>query len=144
MRVERVLRSKEPAVVTVSKDESLEHAAQLLHGNRIGSLVVLGQKQEVIGILSERDIVRVIAIDGLSAMQRSVESTMTLDVVVCAPHDTLEHLMTVMTDRRIRHLPVIEDGTLVGIVSIGDVVKLRLAEITDEAKALSDYITLGR
>jgi CBS domain-containing protein len=144
MRVERVLRSKEPAVVTVSKEESLEHAAKLLHGSRIGSLVVLGDKQEVIGILSERDIVRVVATDGEKAMQRTVASAMTLDVVVCAPQDTLEQLMTIMTDKRIRHLPVIDDGSLVGIVSIGDVVKLRLAEITDEAKALSDYITLGR
>ena len=98
----------------------------------------------IAGILSERDIVGAIADFGASALEKSVSDVMSADVVSCSPTDTVEQLMETMTARRIRHLPVVQDTALVGIVSIGDVVKKRLAEISDEAKALQDYITTGR
>ena len=98
----------------------------------------------VVGIVSERDIVAAIAKGGAAMLDQTVSEVMSSDVITCTPSDTMEQLMSAMTEQRIRHLPVVSDGALVGIVSIGDVVKRRVAEIQDEAKALGDYITHGR
>ncbi len=131
-------------VVTVAPTATLSEAAKTLAELRIGALLVLDARRHVQGIVSERDIVACLAAHGNEALKMQVHQVMSADVVTCTSNDTLEQLMTVMTDRRIRHLPVVDSGGLTGIISIGDVVKLRLSEVSDEAKALSDYITLGR
>jgi CBS domain-containing protein len=143
MHVDGVLRLKGTSVVSVAPTATLSDAAKLLRSHRIGALLVLDEDQ-MLGIISERDIVRSVAASGASALNTTVMASMSTDVVTCGPTDTLEYLMTLMTDRRIRHLPVVDQGKLIGVLSIGDVVKLRLSEISDEAQALSDYITTGR
>lgn len=144
MRVEGVLQAKGADVVSVGPETTLQEAAVVLRSRRIGALLVLNTSGAVQGILSERDIVTAVAEKGADALASAVSTVMTTDVVSCLPSDTVEALMSVMTDHRIRHLPVIADGQLLGIVSIGDVVKRRLSEVSDEAKALQDYITMGR
>ena len=144
MRIDGVLRAKGAEVISVAPDATLQGAAGLLRQHRIGALLVIGSDDQVTGIISERDIVNAVAEHGPEALVQRVDEVMSTEVVTCSPKDTVEHLMAVMTERRFRHLPVISDGALVGIVSIGDVVKRRLAEVSDEAKALQDYITLGR
>ena len=144
MRVEGVLQAKGSDVVSVGPDTTLHEAAVVLRSRRIGAVLVRNDDGELKGILSERDIVTAIAEKGALALASAVSTVMTSDVVSCLPSDTVEALMVVMTDHRIRHLPVVAEGRLLGIVSIGDVVKRRLSEVSDEAKALQDYITLGR
>jgi CBS domain-containing protein len=144
MRVDGLLRMKGSDVVTVAPTATLSEAAKTLAELRIGALLVLDGRRQVQGIVSERDIVACLASHGNQALNMRVSDVMSSDVVTCSSNDTLDQLMTVMTERRIRHLPVVDNGGLTGIISIGDVVKLRLSEVADEAKALSDYITLGR
>jgi CBS domain-containing protein len=144
MRVIGVLKGKGSHVATVGPDQTLLVAAAELGQRRIGALVVTGPDGSVVGIVSERDIVASIAAGGAGSLDRPVSEVMTVDVITCSSNDTMEQLMSVMTAQRIRHLPVVDDGALVGIVSIGDVVKRRVGEIEDEAKALGDYITQGR
>ena len=144
MHVEAVLRTKGTEVVTTAPDSTLLDAARLLRFHRIGALVVTDESGEVVGILSERDVVSAVADHGPDALSGPVSGVMTADVVRCAPGDTMEQLMAAMTERRIRHLPVVDGTALVGIVSIGDVVKRRVSEIQDESQALQDYITQGR
>ena len=144
MRVDGVLKGKGSEVATIAPDRSLLSAAAELGRRRIGALVVVGADGSVAGILSERDIVAAIARDGATVLEQAVRNVMTADVITCSPTDTMEQLMSAMTEQHIRHLPVLRDGALVGIVSIGDVVKHRVAEIQDEATALGDYITHGR
>jgi CBS domain-containing protein len=144
MRVIGVLKGKGSDVATIGPDQTLLSAAAELGQRRIGALVVTGSDGSVAGIVSERDIVAAIARSGATALQRPVSEVMTADVITCTSNDTMEQLMSAMTEQRIRHLPVVDDGALIGIVSIGDVVKRRVAEIQDEAKALGDYITQGR
>ena len=144
MHVEAVLRTKGTEVVTAAPDSTLLDAAKLLRFHRIGALVVTDEHGGVVGILSERDVVSAVADHGPGALDGPVSGVMTADVVRCAPGDTMEQLMSAMTERRIRHLPVVDGESLVGIVSIGDVVKRRVSEIQDETQALQDYITQGR
>lgn len=144
MRIDGVLRAKGHEVISVAPQAILREAADLLHKHRIGALLVLDANQELIGIISERDIVGIIAERGSDALYARVDQAMSTEVVVCSPLDTVEQLMDVMTERRIRHLPVVEDGQLVGLVSIGDVVKRRLAEVRDEADVLHGYLTSTR
>ena len=144
MHVDGVLRTKGSAVVTTGPDATLLQAARLLHEHRIGALVVADAAGSLAGILSERDVVNAVAEQGPSALDGPVAEFMSTNVVSCAPTDTLEQLMGAMTERRIRHLPVVAEGELLGIVSIGDVVKRRVSEIQDESQALQDYITQGR
>ncbi len=144
MRIDGVLRAKGTEVISVSPHATLHDAATLLRQHRIGALLVIGADEQVAGILSERDIVTAVADGGAAALANRVDAVMSAEVVVCSPSDTVEQLMAIMTERRFRHLPVVSDGALVGIVSIGDVVKRRLAEVSDEAQALHEYITLGR
>jgi len=141
MNVAAILKQKGKAVSTVGPTVSLLEAAQRLSTKRIGAVVVVGSRGEVAGIVSERDIIRVLATEGAECLVRPVSEMMTRQVVTCQEADTLDELMAMMTARRFRHLPVITDGALVGIVSIGDVVKHHVAEVEMEATAMRDYIT---
>ncbi len=144
MRVDGVLQGKGSEVATIGPDQTLLAATAELGKRRIGALVVVAADGSVAGIVSERDIVAAVAREGAAVLSRAVREVMTAEVITCSPNDTMEQLMSAMTEQHIRHLPVVSDGALVGIVSIGDVVKRRVAEIQDEATALGDYITHGR
>ena len=141
MNVASILRQKGRAVTTAAPDTTLLEVANKLAAKKIGAIVVVGARGEVAGIVSERDIIRALATSGAACLMRPVEETMTRQVVACQETDTLDELMAMMTARRFRHLPVVTDGALVGIVSIGDVVKHHVAEVEMEATAMRDYIT---
>ncbi len=141
MLVVDILRGKGSGVVTVAPQDTVAELVATLAEQRIGAAVVSSDGRHVSGIVSERDVVRALASHGESAFGLSVEQIATREVAVAAPGDRLEHLAEVMTERRFRHLPIVVDGELQGIVSIGDVVKGRLAELEHEREALTDYIT---
>ncbi|PWR20462.1 CBS domain-containing protein [Zavarzinia compransoris] len=143
MTVESILKHKGGDVVTVRPEDSIEATASLLHSRRIGAVIVKDEAGAVVGVLSERDIVRGIAQGGAGALSRQVKELMSGNVVSCRLHDSIIEVMGRMTDRRIRHLPVIEDGRLVGMISIGDVVKRRIDEALLEADELRRYIATG-
>jgi len=140
MQVKHILSEKGRDVVTITTDATLSEAARLMARRRIGAVVVKGHDGMIAGIFSERDLVRAIAEDSVAALGKTVGSRMTRDVTTCSDCDTIEELMETMTHGRFRHMPVIEDDRLVGIVSIGDVVKTRIAETVREAESLRDYI----
>ena len=143
MHVATILEQKGRAVVTVARDSTLMEVVHKLADKRIGAVVVLGAQRDVIGIISERDIVAVLGAEGVAALSRTVADVMTQDVMTCRETDTIDWLAGMMTQHRIRHLPVVENGRLIGIVSIGDVVKHHIAEVQMEAMAMRDYITAG-
>jgi CBS domain-containing protein len=120
---------------------TLLDVANKLAAKRIGAIVVVGARGDVAGIISERDIIRALSEAGTECLTRPVSETMTRQVVVCQETDTLDELMAMMTAKRFRHLPVVTDKALVGIISIGDVVKHHVAEVKMEATAMRDYIT---
>ncbi|MCC6889056.1 MAG: CBS domain-containing protein [Hyphomicrobiales bacterium] len=140
MTVKAILSSKGRDVVTIAPTAILQEAIAVLAERRIGALVVLGADQRVIGILSERDVVRALAEHGSGALQQPLAQSMTREVVTCSETDTVGAIMERMTHGRFRHVPVIEQDRLVGIISIGDVVKRRLSEMETESEALRDYI----
>jgi CBS domain-containing protein len=140
MIVKNILLGRRWNVVTIEPNAELVAAVNLLAERRIGAVVILGADHRIIGILSERDIVRALAERGPTALREPVGQVMTRDVKTCSEDDTIESLMGHMTTGRFRHMPVVEQGKLVGIVSIGDVVKYRVEEIEREAAALRDYI----
>lgn len=145
MNVQSILGVKGSEVATVGQRASLADAAAQLRDRGIGALVVSDDGVHIDGILSERDIVRALAAHGANALGRTVGSVMSSDVVTCACEDSVHSLMASMTERRIRHLPVVTgDHELSGIISIGDVVKARLGELENENQALFQYITQGR
>jgi CBS domain-containing protein len=145
MNVQSILQAKGSDVATITKAASLADASAQLRDRGVGALVVSDDGRHIDGIVSERDVVRALAAHGAGALGRSVSSAMTIDVITCSARDSVEELMVSMTERRIRHLPVIDaDGLLSGIVSIGDVVKARLGQLETENQALFDYITHGR
>jgi CBS domain-containing protein len=141
MNVAAILRQKGRAVTTASPNATLIEVAHKLAAKRIGAIVVVGAHGEVAGIVSERDIIRALGMHGADCMAGPVAQVMTKQVVTCQETDTLDELMSMMTTRRFRHLPVVTDGALVGIVSIGDVVKHHVAEVEMEATAMREYIT---
>ncbi|NTW38937.1 MAG: CBS domain-containing protein [Cellulomonadaceae bacterium] len=141
MRVTEVLRLKGGAVVTISPERSVRDLLALLAEHRIGALVVSADGLAVDGIVSERDVVRRLHTAGDAILDGPVSAIMTPQVHACAPQDKVDELMEVMTTRRIRHLPVVVDDRLIGIISIGDVVKHRIAEVQDERDQLTAYIT---
>ena len=142
MNVQTILAHKGSEVATIAQTASLDEAVGVLGQKRIGALVVSGDGRAINGIISERDIVQRVATQGMAALTGTVGSAMTTDIVTCSASDGLDRLMELMTDRRIRHLPVVDErGQLCGIVSIGDVVKARLAELELENRALADYIS---
>ncbi|MGZ8363265.1 MAG: CBS domain-containing protein [Caulobacteraceae bacterium] len=143
MLVSQIIRGKGAEVLSISPGDTVAKAAAMLREHRIGALVVRGAGGKVAGILSERDIVWGVAKLGEAALQKPVSDCMTKDVIVAAPNETVDQLMARMTDKRIRHLPVVSGGELAGIVSIGDLVKHKIGEIEAEAQNLKDYIATG-
>lgn len=140
MTVKAILSRKGSAVVTIEPAASLAEAAKLLSTHRIGAVMVTGPDAPVIGVLSERDIVRALADRGAAALDLRVEQVMTRRVVTAGEADTVGNIMERMTAGKFRHIPVVEGDRLVGVVSIGDVVKHRLEEVERESSAMRDYI----
>jgi CBS domain-containing protein len=140
MTVKAILSRKGGDVVTIAPTASLSDAVKLLAERRIGALVVTGPDSRVAGILSERDIVRAVAERGHASLDENVGSVMTRKVTTCTETDTIAVLMERMTAGKFRHLPVVDQGKLVGVISIGDVVKWRVEEIEGESAALREYI----
>ena len=143
MLVSQILKTKGDLVFTVSPNETVQAAAGLLHSRRVGALVVLDPADSVVGIVSERDLVRVLAQDGGGGLARPVSACMTQDVLFAQPEETVDDLLARMTERRVRHLPVVRSGRLVGLVSIGDLVKAKIAEAEAEAEGLKSYSAGG-
>lgn len=145
MNVQSILGTKGADVATISAEASVADAAAVMRDRGIGSLVVSADGRTIRGIISERDVVRAVATHGAGALGRTVGSVMTADVATCHAADTVHQLMALMTERRIRHLPVVDDtDQLGGIISIGDVVKGRLGELQLENQALTDYLYQGQ
>jgi CBS domain-containing protein len=140
MHVKNILSAKGSHVVTIEPTATLEVAVRTLAEHKIGALLVLGPDRRIIGILSERDIVRVLAEHGASVLAQPLAQVMTRKVVTCSPSETIGVIMEQMTAGKFRHVPVIEQDQIVGVVSIGDVVKYRLQEMEHESAALRDYI----
>lgn len=141
MLIAHVLRDKGAAVFTLTAETTLEAACTELHAKKVGALVVLDAEGSVYGVLSERDLVREIARRGVGALTQTVGSAMTRDVITAHPDESLDDCLGRMTDRRVRHLPVLSDGRLIGIISIGDLVKHRIAAVEAEAAAMQAYIS---
>jgi CBS domain-containing protein len=141
MRISDLLRVKGAQVVTVPPDTTVRRLVTVLADHQIGAVVVSGDGASVDGIVSERDIVRALALRGTSVMSEQVTAIYTADVHTVTPETELDDVARMMTERRVRHAPVTVDGALRGIVSIGDVVKSRIGELESERAALTDYIT---
>lgn len=140
MNVKSILAAKGGDVVSIEPTATLAAAAQLLFKHRIGAVVIKGAGGRLAGILSERDIVRSLAELGAAALEQPVGQAMTREVETCGEDDTVAAIMERMTTRKFRHLPVLTEGRLVGLISIGDVVKQRVEEIEGETEAMRDYI----
>ncbi|MDP1669847.1 CBS domain-containing protein [Phaeovulum sp.] len=140
MQVHQILKTKSAGVVTVPPTMTVAEVSALMSSRRIGAVVVSADGKAALGILSERDIVRELGNHGDGCLIAKVSDIMTPNPVGCTRSDTADQLMEVMTNRRFRHLPVIEDGVLVGMISIGDVVKARLSELAMEKEALTGMI----
>lgn len=143
MLVKHILQEKGRDVVTASSAATLSEAARVLAGRRIGALIVQDGDGTIAGVLSERDIITALAAHSVNALAQNVSAHMTQRVITCRESDSVEDLMELMTRRRFRHVPVVEDGRLVGLVSIGDVVKSHIAETEREAESLRGYIAAG-
>ncbi|QRM31144.1 CBS domain-containing protein [Microvirga sp. VF16] len=140
MIVNRILSLKGRDVATIEPGRSLSEAARILAERRIGALLIVDGHRPVTGIISERDIVRAVATQGAKALDEPVSRFMTEKVVTCTGETSINDVMELMTQQKFRHIPVVESGRLTGIVSIGDVVKLRLEEVEAEAQAIKEYI----
>jgi CBS domain-containing protein len=140
MTVKAMLAGKSAELITIEPTATLAEAVKLLAANRIGAVVVTGADRRLVGILSERDIVRTLADRGAGALHSPVSESMTRKVVTCAETETISEIMERMTAGKFRHVPVLEQGQLIGIISIGDVVKARLEDMERESDALRDYI----
>ena len=141
MFLTQVLKSKGDLVFTAQPGDTIAAVAALLHARRVGAMVVVDEAHEVIGIVSERDIVRIVAEVGGDGLFRPVSECMTRDVIFADPGETVDALLERMTDRRVRHLPVCRERKLIGIISIGDLVKCKIAETVAEAEGLRAYIS---
>jgi CBS domain-containing protein len=140
--VAEILKNKGGDVFSVAPDITLSAACAELDTRRVGALIVCDGDQ-VVGVISERDVVKAVAADGAAGLSKPVSAYMTREVVFAEPGETVAILMGRMTDRRIRHLPVLKDSRLSGVISIGDVVKCQIAEATQEAESLRTYISAG-
>jgi CBS domain-containing protein len=143
MFVSDILSQKGGLVFSVTPGTTVAEVAKQLSVRRIGSVLVLSDQSAVAGIVSERDLVRALATHGAKAMELEARQVMTREVVTCHPDDSIDEVMQTMTSGRFRHLPVVHHGELLGLVSIGDVVKARLEETEHEAEALKAYIVAG-
>ncbi|MEH6726205.1 MAG: CBS domain-containing protein [Hyphomicrobiales bacterium] len=140
MSIASILSSKGHDVFTISLPQTLLEVCSRLREHRIGAIVIVDEKGKLAGILSERDIVRRIADHGPDALQADASDCMTSNVTTCSPEDTIQTAMARMSEGRFRHIPVLEDGKLVGMVSIGDLVKRRIADAEREAEDLKNYL----
>ena len=140
MKVKEILATKGSRVVTVAKESSVIDAMSIFSANRIGSLLVVDKDGKILGIIGARDVLMAVInhLDQIKTL--TVEKIMTTDLIVGTPDDTIDYLLTIMTENRIRHIPIIENKELKGLVSIGDVVKSQLKETHAENKYLKDYI----
>lgn len=143
MRIADILRDKGPAVATVTEGTTVTALLADLAAHNIGSMVVIGTGTAIVGIVSERDVLRKLHEYGPGLLSRPVADVMSAVVVTCGPEDRIDDLAALMTDNRVRHVPVLVDGRLVGIVSIGDVVKHRMEEMAAQHQQLQAYITQG-
>ena len=141
MKIRDLLAVKGDAVETIALDATVADVVARLTSRGIGALIVSGSTGTVDGIISERDVVRVLATHGSAALARRVGDEMSSPVTTCSPDDDMTSLMSLMTERRIRHLPVVEAGRLVGIISIGDVVKSRVDQLERDRKELLEYVS---
>lgn len=140
MAVKEILAEKGGTVVTIGPEGTLADATRVLAEHRIGAVVVADPDERIVGILSERDIVRLIGEEGADALSRPIAQAMSTNVKVCNENHTINDVMTTMTRGRFRHLPVERDGKLIGIISIGDVVKRRIEDVEREADEIRNYI----
>ena len=143
MFVSDILTQKGGLVFTVTPGTTVSQIAQQLSTRRVGSVLVMSGNDEVAGIVSERDLVRAMSLHGAAALELEARHVMTRDVVTCDPDDSIDQIMEIMTRGRFRHVPVVRHGELLGVVSIGDVVKARLEETRHETEALKAYIVAG-
>jgi CBS domain-containing protein len=143
LNIGQILKTKSRGVSTARQDDTIEEIATRLAQRKIGAVIIVGDNGKVAGIISERDIIRMIAEHGAKALTMTASSGMTREVVCCTRTSTLDEIMEAMTNGRFRHLPVLEDGALVGIVSIGDVVKHHTAEVELEVTAMRGYLATG-
>lgn len=143
MQVRHILVAKGREIISITADATLSEAARLLARRRIGAVIVLGEDGMLAGILSERDVVRAVSDESVAALARPVSAFMTRELTTCSEDDTVDGLMELMTNGRFRHVPVVSNGRLVGIISIGDVVKTRIEETVREAESLREYIATG-
>jgi CBS domain-containing protein len=141
MKIQDVLRAKGSDVATVAPETSISDLLAGLADRGIGAMVVVSGAGDLVGIVSERDVVRQLHSHGQAVLGGTVQDIMTTDVATCDPHDGIDHVMRVMTEGRFRHLPVLKDGQLAGIVSIGDVVKSRISELVTTTEHLESYIS---
>ena len=144
MLVSQILKNKGDMVFTASPSDTVQAAAALLHARRVGAMVVLDADHDVAGIVSERDIVNALAAFGASVLEMPAGQVMSRGLLTCTLDQTADDLLGIMTASRVRHLPVVEEGRLLGIVSIGDVVKLKLDDAAAEVGLLRDYVMAGR
>jgi CBS domain-containing protein len=142
MRIADVLRTKGGTVATITPETSVSGLLNELSLHNIGAMVVVSS-DGVVGIVSERDVVRKLHERGNDLLRLPVSEIMTTMVATCTPTDTVDHLSALMTTKRVRHIPVVDGNRLIGIVSIGDIVKQRMEELESEQRALQDYITRG-
>ena len=143
MFIGQILKSKGRSVMTARPHDSIHEIASRLSHRKICANVIVGDNRKLDGIISERDIIRLIAEHGVQALSMPASEGMTRNVVSCTGNSTIEEIMEMMTNGRFRHLPVIEDGALVGIISIGDVVKHHIAEVELEVSAMRGYLATG-
>ena len=140
MKISQVLREKGDYVATIAEDASVADALNQLVEKKIGAVVATNANGQISGVLSERDIIFGLSSFGESVLRKRVKDLMRLELHTCTPNDTMFKAMSMMTGRRLRHVPILEDGELKGIVSVGDAVKARIEEIEREAEALREYI----
>jgi CBS domain-containing protein len=140
MSIAQILKTKGNAVISINKDFPIIDGIKVMSEKRIGAVLVRNDAGEICGVLSERDIVRELAVSGKDLMDMPVSSIMTKEIFTCTSDQSVNEAMAIMTAKRFRHLPVVDDGELVGMISIGDVVKKRIAESENEAEALKLYI----
>jgi CBS domain-containing protein len=143
MTIANILHGKPHRLISVAPDETLQAATEVLTRERIGALLVLKPNGDIAGIISERDIVRAVGVKGADVLARPVAELMTKDVVCCSLEDTPDQAMALMTERRFRHLPLRQDGKIIAMISIGDVVKLKVEEAEAESQSLREYIARG-
>lgn len=143
MTVASILNQKGRKVITIPNTTKLLDVSRVLTQNKIGCIVVVDDNDEIVGIVSERDIVRSLGLEGANVLDKPVSYCMTKDVVMCTEETTIDEVMSIMSSQRFRHMPVLENKELIGIISIGDVVKTKIAATEMEAAAMRDYIAAG-